>query len=205
MERKLNDARREHTKAGECTLRVCVCVCVCVCMCECMHACVCAYVSDICIALKEWVVFILHRCFVEVDLQQGKQASSRCVADFSGIYITQVSCGWSSVARQRRMLRTCCWFLWWLYCTWFLLLSACSKANKHAQNLLLVSLVFISHSLEEVSVCSKAKVVTGVSSVYIAQVSCGCPCVARETSMHRTCCWFQWRLYYTGFLWMSLV
>ena len=28
MERKLNDARREHTKAGECTLCVCVCVCM---------------------------------------------------------------------------------------------------------------------------------------------------------------------------------
>ena len=78
-----------------------------------------------------------------------------------------------------------------LYCTGFLPLPVCSKANKHAQNLLPVSVVFISHSLEEVSVCSKAKVVTGVSSVYIAQVSCGCPCVARETSMHRTCCWFQ--------------
>ena len=56
-------------------------------------------------------------------------------------------------------------------------MSACSKANKHAQNLSLVSVVFISHSLEEVSVCSKAKVVTGVSGVYVTQVSCGCPCV----------------------------
>ena len=61
-------------------------------------------------------------------------------------------------------------------------MSVCSKAKKHAQNLLLVSVdVCVSQGKEA---CSE--LVAGFS---------GCLCVARQTSMFRTCCWLQWCLY----------